>query len=244
MNEEQSCISGTQRRKIPADFAALLLVPSNLAQATLPQTIQFLGAVDKTQNAMANTSAEHDNGALELVTWLSDSIGRACIPWLGAEACSNLGGCFQAVQDRLEEVYASMNLYNACVLMLQTMLNHSTNYPHAAARLGGWCEEHHSTRAIPARTGRLREQGTSEWADVEMKVFSACQQLFAPPAQCADTGEAGLDSAVAQHQLSDDGTTGNGAHAHTSASVPDNTNGPVKKHRTVAGSTSGSKVRA
>ena len=179
MQEETGPLSGAQHRESPDKYAALLRPPTDLADAGIDVMIQFLMAVKETKAALDSAKPTDGEETSSLVAWLTDGMLRACVPWLRKEACLDLGTFLHAVSHRLEELYASANLRNAVMCAEQMMLNNAADFVHGVRRCETWRATHLSARGA----GRLRHRGELESANVEREVFTACDELFAPPEQ-------------------------------------------------------------
>lgn len=180
MQQENGPLSGAQHRESADKYAALLRPPTDLADASIDVMIQFLTAVKETKAALDSAKPTDGEETSSLVAWLTDGMLGACVPWLGKEACSDLGIFVAAVSRRFEELYASGNLRNAVMCALQMILNNATDLVHGAKR----CETWRATHLSAPRVRRLREREESQ-SEVQTEVFTACKKLFAPPEQAS-----------------------------------------------------------
>lgn len=176
MQEENGPLSGALHRESADKYAALLRPPTDLADASIDVMIQFLTAVKETKAALDSATPTDGEETFSLVPWLTDGMLQVCTPWLGKEACSDLGTFVRAVSQRFEELYASGKLRNAVMCALQMILNNATDLVYGARR----CETWRATHLSAPRVGRLRERDESQ-SEVEKEVSTACQMLFAPP---------------------------------------------------------------
>jgi hypothetical protein len=186
LQQQGTYIKGTQRIESAEEYAVLLHPPKDIQSAELPAYLTFLQAINETMAALTGALQINGKTGLKLVASLSNKLVQACKPWLGQDACKNLGTCFKALPHAFEQMYASANLLSACLFVGPILLNNCAQFPYAIKRLDAWCKKHFATR----RTVRLREHAELQLHDIEREVVDACYELFAPPTEAAQAAQA------------------------------------------------------